>query len=183
MKSNTDTKSKLLLKETVFKSKYYQIDQVTIERNGKTFKKDLVTRVPVVMILPITENNEIYLIEQFRDSLQKVLLETVAGKIKPNETLLDNAKRELKEEAGLTAKIWKQISTFHVSANMKGEVSVFVATDLAEGQQDLDTDEEIKVIKIPFAEALEKIEAGEISVSSNVAAILLLDKLRKEGKI
>lgn len=176
-------KSKILSRETVFKSKYYQIEHVTIERNGKTFKKDLITRVPVVMILPISVNNEIYLIEQFRDSMQKVLLETVAGKMEPNESLLDNAKRELKEEAGLSAKTWKQISAFHVSANMAGEVTVFYATDLEEGEQALDEDEEIKVIKIPFVDALEKIETGEISVSSNVAAILLLDKLRREGKL
>ena len=177
------SKSKILSSKNVFKSRYYRIDKEEIERDGKVFTKDILKRTPTVIILPINEKDEIYLVSQYRDSMQKELLEVVAGHIEDSDTPLEAAKKELKEEAGLTAQDWKQISTFHVSANMDAVVHIFYARDLTEGVQELEEDEDIEMVKLPFSEALLKIESGEISVSSNIAAILLFDKLRREGKV
>lgn len=182
MKSNTANKTKILSTETVLKSKYFYVDKVAIERGGKTFTKEIIRRIPAVIILPINEFDEIYLVSQFRDSVQEVLLETVAGHIEKGDTPLESAKKELQEETGLTAKNWKQIGTFYVSANMDAVVHIFYATDLTEGEQNLDFDEDIEVVKVPFSEALRKVANGEIHVSNNIAAILLLDKLKREGK-
>ncbi len=174
---------KIISKENVFKSKYFRIDKTVIERDGKKFTKDIMSRKSIVIVLPISNSNEIYLVSQFRDSLQKTLLETVAGHVEDGLSVLENAKKELREEAGLVARNWKQIGEFYVSASMSGSVTVFVATDLTERMPEPEEDEDIEVVKIPFEDALLKIESGEISVSSNIAAILLFDKLRKEGKI
>jgi ADP-ribose pyrophosphatase len=181
MKSNTDPNSKITSSETAFKSKYFQVDKVTIERDGKTFTKDILRRTPVVLILPINEKDEIYLVSQFRDSMQERLTEVVAGHIEEGQTPLEAAKAELKEEAGLTAKTWKQLTSFYVSANMDAVVHVFFATDLTEGAQELNEDEEIEIIKVPFRKALEKIDSGEIRVSSNIASLLLLDRWRRQA--
>lgn len=174
-------KSKIFSKETVFKSKYFQIDKVTTEINGKTITKDILRRTPAVIILPINEKDEIYLVSQFRDSMQETLLEVVAGHVEEGEDPFEAAKKELKEEAGLTAKTWKQLDTFYVSANMDAVVHVFYATDLTEGEQDQDFDENITIVKIPFEKALKKIDTGEIRVTSNIASLLVLDRWRKEA--
>lgn len=181
MNNNTEPKTKITSKQTVFKSKYFKIDRAVIQRDGKTFTKDILSRTPTVIVLPVNAQSEIYLVSQYRDSMQKTLLETVAGHIEKGDTPLESAKKELKEEVGLTAKTWKQIGTFYVSANMNAIVHIFYATDLTEGIQNLDDDENIKVIKIPFKEALLRIETGEICVSSNVASLLFLDKCRRKG--
>src|SRR5258705_11243391 len=120
--------TKIHSKKTVFQSKYFQVNQVTIERNGRTFTKDIIERNDSVFILPLTENNEVYLVSQYRDAHNKVLLEIVAGTIDTGETSpLAVAKRELEEEAGLTATSGKELATFENSANMKSKVYLFLA--------------------------------------------------------
>lgn len=183
MKNNTGPKSKILSSETSFRSKYFKVDKVTIERDGKIFTKDILSRTSSVIILPINDNDEIFLVSQYRDSYQKVLLEVVAGHMEEGESPLESAQKELQEETGLTAKVWKHINTMHTSANIRDEVHIFYASDLTEGKQNFDEDENIEIVKVPFEKAIDMIKTGAICVSSNIASLLLLDKLRREGKI
>ena len=175
--------AKILSQKTVFKSKFFRVDQITIERNGKTFTKDLIIRSQFVKILPLTAENEIYLIYQYRDALQKVVLEVVGGTIEKEMEPLETAKRELEEEAGLLAHMWKKIATVQLSANLVSIDHFFLAKDLEITKPHPDDDEDLKVIKMPFQEAVTKVITGEISIASNIAAILMLDKLLKQGKI
>ena len=71
MNSNTANKSKILSTKTAYKTNYFKVDQVEIERKGKIFKKEIISRRPHVLILPLTNENEIYLIQQFRAGYQK----------------------------------------------------------------------------------------------------------------
>ena len=180
---NDNIPNKVLSKKVVFQSKKFRIERVEIERNGKIFSKDMMIRDPHVIILPLTKNNDLYLLNQYRDALQRVNLEAVAGFIDGNEDPLTSAKRELKEETGLEAKEWQQIADFNVSPNMISRAYVFVAKDLEEGKPELEDDEEIELIKIPLSEAIEKVVSGEMNTSSHAAVILLFDKLLQEGKI
>jgi ADP-ribose pyrophosphatase len=178
------TQSKIIAKKEVFKSRHFSIDHITVGKNGKTFEKDLIERIPIVLVLPYTKDNEVYLELQYRDAFEKKILEVVAGSMDhPDEEPLTAAKRELKEETGLSAATWKPLGTWELSVNMKAKIHVFLATDLTEGQAHLDEDEIIEVVKMPLNEALIKIETGEIMAASHIALLLLFDKLRKEGKI
>lgn len=168
--------------KTVFTSKNFTIVQKVIERNNKTFTKDIIERKSNVLIIPYTEN-EMYIEEQYRDALEKVTFEIVQGTIETNEDLLESAKRELHEETGLVAKKWTKLADWDLSAVMKMKLYVFAATDLEQGKQQLDFDEEIKITKLPIEEVLAKIEKGEMITASHIAAILLFDRLRKEGKV
>lgn len=183
MKNNTASKPKILSSKNVFQSKFFRVIRAEIERNGKRFTKDLLERNDTVIILPITNSGEIYMIMQYRDSYGKSFIELPAGNMEHNDSPLESAKRELNEETGLTANNWQHISTFITSANIKGLVHVFAASDLEKGQQALEEDEEIKILKVPINEAIRKIETGEIQATAFVSALLLFDKLRKEGKI
>src|SRR5579863_6374429 len=128
---------KILSSKTVFTSKYFKVNQKIIERNGKTFTKDFIEKNPTVLVIPYTSTNEIYIESQFRASLERIVLEVVAGNIETGDDPLESAKRELKEEAGLTAKKWKKIAEWNLSANMYSKIHVFAATDLEEGEQKL----------------------------------------------
>jgi ADP-ribose pyrophosphatase len=173
---------KILSSKTVFTSKYFKVIKRAIERNGNTFTKDFIERNPVVVIIPYTQN-EIYIESQFRDAYGKKLIELVAGTIEGNDDPLDTAKRELREEAGLSAKTWKKIAQWDLSANITSTIHVYAVTDLEEHQQQLDADEEIEIMKMQFEKILEKIDNGEITTASHIAALLLFDKMRREGKI
>jgi ADP-ribose pyrophosphatase len=174
---------KILSTKTIFTSKYFKINQKVIERNGKTFTKDFIERNPVVMIIPYTKDNEVYIESQFRDALNRMSFELVAGNIEGSDDPLESAKRELKEEAGLSAKTWKKLYEWDLSASMNAKIHLFAATDLEESEQHLDADEEITVLKMPLVDALKKVEDGEMVTASHLAALLLFDRLRKEGKL
>jgi len=183
MKSNTDIKPKIISKKTIFKSKYFQIENRIIEENGKKFSKDYVIKTPAVFIIPINDNDEIYFARQYRSALEKTTLELFAGHMQPGEEPLDAAKRELREESGFSAKSWKHLATFDISANMVAQIDIFVAKELTGGDLNQEEDENITTIKLDLDSALNKIESGEIDTAPHVAAILLFNKLKKEGKI
>lgn len=173
----------VLSKKTVYTSRYIKIIQKVIKRNGKTFTKDFIERVSSVCIIPYNEKDEVYIGSMYRDAYESKLLELVAGKIEGTDDPLESAKRELLEEAGLEAKKWQKIAEWELSGNMKSKVHVFVATGLIEGKQHLDDDEEITMIKMPFEKILEKIYSNEFILAPHIAALLLFDKMRKEGKL
>lgn len=175
--------SKILSQKTTYKAKFFHIDQVTYERNSTAITKDVIIRNQIVQILPLTPENELYLIREFRDVYQKFLLETIGGHMDKDELPLEAAKRELKEETGLSAKNWSKLMTMNLSSNIESVYHIFLATDLIEGEAKLDSDEDIQLIKIPLSQAVEKVVNGEITLATNISVILLLDKLQKEGKI
>jgi ADP-ribose pyrophosphatase len=169
--------------KTVYTSRYLKVIQKVIQRNGKTFTKDFIERVSSVCILPYNEKGEVYLGSMYRDAHEKRILELIAGKIEGTDDPLTSAKRELIEEAGLTAKKWQKIAEWELSGNMQSKIHLFFVTDLTEGKQQLDIDEEIEIIKMPFEKVLEKIYSGELILAPHIAALLLFDKMRKEGKL
>jgi ADP-ribose pyrophosphatase len=173
---------KILSTKTVFTSKYFKVIQKVIERHGKTFTKDLIEKNSTVFVIPYTEN-EIYIESQYRDAYEKELIEVVAGKIESGKDPLETAKRELLEEAGLIANKWTKIAEWDMSANILEKIYVYAVTDLEEKKQHLDVDEEIKIMRLPFEEVLDKINNGEITIASNIAALFLFDKLKGEGKL
>lgn len=175
--------SKIISKETQFASKFFKVDRVTLERDGKQMTKDIIERRSIVLVIPLANDDEVYLVSQYRDALGKNSLEIVAGQMDEGEDPLEAAKRELQEEAGLSAKHWKKVASLHISANMIGKSHIFVATDLTEGETNFDEDEDIETVKMPFHEAIAKVVSGEIDVASNIAALLLVDKLKGEGKL
>jgi len=172
----------ILSTKIVYTSKYFEVLQKVVRRNGKSFTRDFVIRTPSVFIIPYTQE-EIYIESQFRDAYEKKIFEIVAGKIEANDDPLESAKRELLEEAGLRANKWEKIAEWELSANMQAKIHVFIATDLEKQKQQVDFDEEIEILKLPFKKVLKKIDDGEIIIASHIAALLLFDKLKREGKI
>jgi ADP-ribose pyrophosphatase len=183
MNSSTAIKAKETSRETVFQSKHFRVDRVTIERNGRTFVKDFIERVSSVHIIPYTKDDELYLEWQYRDLLKKVSLEVIGGKMREGDEPLEAAKRELHEETGLTANNWKKIGVLNLSGNIKQAIYVFAATDIEEGEKNLDEDELIETVKIPLNEVVYRMQNGEMSDSSHIASIFLFKHLREEGKI
>ena len=177
------THTKFLSEKIVFQSRYFCVKQVELERDGKKLTRETVERDPIIVVLPYTQNYEVYLEKQYRIAHKKDLLEVVAGHIEINDEVLFSAKKELVEETGLSAKKWKQVATWQIGTNMKQTMHIFFATDLTQGKTQLDEDEIIETVKMPFEEALQKITTGEISVGFHVATLLLFDKLKREGKL
>lgn len=176
---------KIISQKRVFKTKLFDVKEVVF-KNKKGEKKihHIAQRDIVVTIFPLTDQYEIYLISQYRYMLDKTVLEAVSGYVDKKETTITAAKRELKEEAGITAHQLEEIARIEMAGSVfRSRGHLFLAKGLELGEANLDEDEEITIVKIPLDQAVEKVMIGEIAHASSVIGILMLDKLRKEKKL
>jgi 8-oxo-dGTP pyrophosphatase MutT (NUDIX family) len=128
-----------------------------------------------VAIVPLDDHGNTWLVGQERYTLGQYSWELPMGGAPHDEKPLAAARRELKEETGLTAKRWSQILRLHTSNSITDEEGiVFVAEGLDEGEPDFDDTEDLQIRKLPLSETLAMIERGEITDAISVAALLLV---------
>ena len=124
--------------------------------------------------LPVFEDGTVALVRQWRYPLGKYSLEIAAGRIEPGHTPEETAARELEEEMGLRARELQRIGEFNVAPGYCEErIFVYLAKGLEPCEQNLDDDEEIDVVRMPFDEALAMVHNGEIDDAKSIITLLL----------
>lgn len=124
--------------------------------------------------LPVFVDKTIALVRQWRYPLGRYSLEICAGRIEPGQTAEMAARRELEEEVGLRAASLTKLCEFNVAPGYCEErIYTYLATGLEESAQSLDDDEEIEVVRLPFAEALSLIRAREIDDAKSIITLLM----------
>lgn len=97
---------KTVSSESVYKGRIFEVTKdVALLENGKEVLRDVVHHSGGVTVIPLTENNEILMVKQYRYPHHKAILEIPAGKIEPGEKHYDCGKRELLEEQAVHAAI------------------------------------------------------------------------------
>ncbi|WKD57716.1 ADP-ribose pyrophosphatase [Corynebacterium capitovis DSM 44611] len=142
---------------------------------GHSAAREIVEHFGAVAVAAVDENGRIALVEQYRHSVGKRLLELPAGLLDvADEPELACAERELREEAGLAASRWGVLVDLITSPGFAEEaVRVFLAQDLAEVARPEAEDEEadLTIMWVDLQEARERILSGDIVNSIAVAGI------------
>jgi ADP-ribose pyrophosphatase len=124
--------------------------------------------------LPLFEDGTVALVRQWRYPLGRYSLEIAAGRIEPGQSPEETAARELEEELGYRAGGLRKLGEFLVAPGYCEErLYVYLATGLEASKQSLDDDEEIEVVRMPFADAVARVHSGEIDDAKSIIAILL----------
>lgn len=131
-------------------------------------------------IIPLDRENNTWIVGQHRYVLNEWSWEIPEGGGPLDIDTLVSAKRELSEETGLYARNWTEIARVHLSNSVSDEVGyVFLAEELDIGKSKLDeTEADLIVKKLPFAQVLQMVEKGEITDSLSVIGILKLARLK-----
>ncbi len=139
---------------------------------------------PSVGVVAINEQDEIVLVGQWRYSVGRYSWEVPRGGSHPAETdMLEVARRELAEEAGVLAADWRVLGPVDVCNGVADDVqTLFLATGLTATERRLDPEEDIAVEWRPFQEAVEMAMDGRITEVCSVAAILRVACLRNNRK-
>ncbi len=135
-------------------------------------------------ILPLDDNMNTWIVGQYRFPLEKYSWEIPEGGGDLNVPALESAKRELSEEAGISASKWTQIQEFDTSNSSTDEKAIiFLAQDLSFHEAHPDEDEELVLKKIPFSELFDLAMKGEISDSLTLMAIFKTKILLDQNKL
>ena len=169
-----DLTEKTLSQKTVYNGRIInlRVDEIELP-NGEKSTREVIEHNGGACIVAITDNDEVLLVKQYRYAYGKVVTEIPAGKIEKGEDPLDCASRELVEETGYSAKNIELLCETYPSPGYCGEVIyIYMASELTKGNQHLDEDEFLDVIKIPLKEAYDMIVRGELHDSKTITGIL-----------
>lgn len=172
---------KTMKSEKIYEGKIINLRVDTVELPEKKYsKREIVEHQGGVGIIPITDDNSVILVRQYRKAVNSVLLEIPAGKLEINEEPRETAIRELKEETGYMARDLEYQLEFYVSPGYCNEkVYLFLASGLIEGSQELDEGEFCEHDKYHIDELLKMIHRGEIIDSKTIIGINLANEFFK----
>jgi ADP-ribose pyrophosphatase len=144
---------------------------VTVERWGE-HEREIVEHPGAVAIVAVDAQDNVVLVRQLREPARKELLELPAGTLDRDEEPLASARRELAEETGLSGGDWRHAASFWTTPGFCREVMhVFFAERVEEGEQSLEADESIELVRIPVAKLAAHI--GEFEDAKTLAGLLL----------
>jgi ADP-ribose pyrophosphatase len=174
--------------QTVYRGPLFRVDKEHVtEPSCGTVIRDIVRHGGSVVILAIDDAKKkdplVVLERQYRHAAGQFLYEVPAGKIDPNEDRLAAAKRELAEETGFRAKKWTKLARYYASPGFLAEwMQVFLAEGLTPGPTNLDEDERLEIMLVPFSELLRLIDNGQIHDGKTLIAAMSYARLRAKSK-
>jgi ADP-ribose pyrophosphatase len=178
-----DNPWKTLASRTVYDNAWIRVEEheVINPSGGRNRYGKVCFKNRAVGIIALDANDNIYLVGQTRYTLGEYSWELPMGGAPLAEDPLAAAKRELREETGLTAGRWRELLCVHTSNSITDEAGiVYVAEQLSEGEQDLEETEDLAVHVVPFADAYRRVLDGRITDAISVAGILRLAAERRE---
>lgn len=148
------------------------VDKVQLE-DGTTSTREIVHHHGGACILPVDADGSVTMVRQFRYAFGEEIWELPAGKLEPGEDPFESAKRELSEECGLSADNYTDLGVVYPTVGYDSEkIYLWAATGLHKGGQHLDAGEFLDVVRMPFAEALQKVLHGEIKDSKTQIGLM-----------
>jgi 8-oxo-dGTP pyrophosphatase MutT (NUDIX family) len=131
-----------------------------------------------VSALPIDDKGNVYLINEYKYPVSMHCLETMGAGVEDGESPLDAAHRELKEELGITAEKWTDLGVVRPLTSFINSLQhIYIAQELSLGEQELEGVEDIRIVKMPLTEAVQKVMDGEITEQKSCVLILKAARL------
>ena len=147
--------------------------------NGTVADRDVIKHKGASVIVPVSDDEYVYLVRQFRTPVGAETLEIPAGKLDVGEDPKVCARRELSEETGFNG-VLTHISSYYSTPGFSDEIlHMYLATDLKAAEAHPDEDEFISVERYHIDELYEMILSGKIVDGKTIIGILIADRYFK----
>ncbi len=166
---------KILEDEVVCQGKRVSLLRRKVSLEGKEVDYDVVRFGESVVIIPVTEKQEVIMVRQWRPTFNAWVLELPAGKVEGDEDPRDAALRELIEETGYSAGKVDKLGTFIVSPGYSDErIHVYLAIDLEFLGASPEEDEVINIHKCGIKQCISELATQDLIDMKSLAALLFL---------
>jgi len=150
-----------------------RVDRVALG-DGAPALREIVEHADVAVVVAVDGKGRVALVRQYRKAVERALLEVPAGGIEEGEDPEQGAKRELEEETGLRASVWRRIGGFYSAPGYCTEfLHLFLASQLQQGVSRPDHDERIAVEWASLGDAIRLVMDGRICDAKSVAGLLM----------
>ena len=174
MSSSEKETPQLLESAQIFQGRIFDVTVDTVREGDNTYVREVVHHPGSAVIVPVFEDGSVALVRQYRHPAVRYLLEAPAGTLNRGERPEEGAARELEEELGFVPGKLFKLSEFFVSPGFCEEkLWVYLAMEMTETRQQLEDDEIVEVVRLPFSQALEMITAGEIEDAKTIIGLML----------
>jgi len=149
--------------------------------DGRETTREIVEHSDCVAVVVIDADDNVLLVEQFREPVEKVLLEIPAGGIDPGEDPVATVCRELREETGYLPRKVERLGGFYSAPGYSSEyLYLYLATDLTSSPLHAEDTENIRLVRVPIAQITSLIASGSICDAKSIAGLLTFLDYRKQ---
>lgn len=164
-----------------------RVDRVTMPGGG-TAEREVVSHIDAVAVVPVTDDDRVVLLRQYRHPLGAYQLELPAGVLDvEGEQPQDAARRELAEEAGMQVGALHELVRFANSAGWTDEhTTVYLGegthpADRPDGYEPDAEEADMDVVVLPWADVLARARRGELTDAKTLVGILAVAARRAAG--
>lgn len=164
--------------EKIFSGRVFQVEIQTVElQDGKSARREIIRHNGGACVVALDDQQQVYLVRQFRKPYDMELLEIPAGKLEPGEDPAECAGRELTEETGLRASHLEWLATIYPTPGYCNEIlTIYLATGLTQGEANPDDGEHLSCHAYPLPVVLAMIDRGEIRDAKTLIALLTISR-------
>ena len=154
----------LLSAREIYRGRVVRLNVEEVELpNGHRLPLEIVHHPGGAAVVALDAEGRVCLLHQFRHAAGGWVWELPAGKLEPDEPAEQTARRELVEEARVSAQRWHPLGTYLSSPGVFTErVHLFLASGLAPAAGIAEDGEVFEVHWVPLEEALGWIDSGRI---------------------
>jgi ADP-ribose pyrophosphatase len=174
---------KTLSSRIVFDGRAVRLRVDTVQMpNGRKTTREIVEHADCIAVVVVDDKNNILLVRQYREAVEKELLEIVAGGIEPGENVETAVKREMQEETGyLPQKLVRLGGFYSVPGYATEYLHLYLATDLLPSRLVAEDTEGINVVSVPVSQIRKMLVSGKIFDSKSIARLYLYLEYRKKS--
>lgn len=164
----------------VFETEWFAIDEIPSQPGWNIGSSPffLISAPDNVLVVPITDDGHLVMVQQFRPALDRLTLEFPAGNIEPGELPIAAAQRELLEETGYKTTEFVSLSQLSLASPRETSIChIFAASNL---EQTAKPETGLQAVLLTPQEFRQRVQDGALEILANAGALFLAETILGE---